>query len=88
MQQQTFDPTRKYVRVTGQRSSGPVALVEFEFSVGEPALAVELIMPEAAFAQFCADNQVIFLDTAPTLPAGDGADFGWNLHAATHQRFR
>jgi phenol hydroxylase P0 protein len=96
MEHTSFDPTRKYVRVTGRRHNGAVELVEFEFSVGEPALAVELIMPEAAFATFCADNRVSFIEaSAPraALPGAlsgdaDTADFGWTLHDATHQRFR
>ena len=82
-----FDVTRKYVRVLATLPSG---LVEFEFAVGDPGLAVELVMPKAAFDEFCASNQVEFI-ADPVLPA-DGesteADFNWNLHQATHQRFR
>ncbi len=82
MEDQQFDVTRKFVRVTGEREGG---LIEFEFSVGEPELAVELIMPRAAFAAFCADNRVTLLETASARPEGD---FAWTLHDATHQRFR
>ena len=84
-----FDVTRKYVRVLGSLPSG---LVEFEFAVGEPELVVELVMPKAAFDEFCASNRVEFI--AGPVPAPDAAaeaadaDFNWNLHQATHQRFR
>jgi phenol hydroxylase P0 protein len=83
-----FDITRKFVRVTQIRPNG---LVEFEFSVGEPGVAAELVMPKAAFDEFCVANQVELLTEAPSGPAdGDAADadFHWNLHQATHQRFR
>lgn len=83
MTETRFDVTRKFVRVTGRRDNG---MVEFEFSVGEPEVAVELIMPEAAFQSFCAEHHVIFLET-PDAPRPQG-DFAWNLHAATRQRFR
>ena len=83
-----FDVTRKYVRVLGTLQSG---LVEFEFSVGEPEMAVELVMPKAAFDEFCASNQVEFIGASLAVSAdadADDADFHWNLHQATHQRFR
>ena len=83
-----FDVTRKYVRVLGSLPSG---LVEFEFAVGEPELAVELVMPKAAFDEFCASNQVEFIANPVAAPADSDAadaDFNWNLHQATHQRFR
>ena len=83
MTETPFDVTRKYVRVTGQRDNG---MVEFEFSVGEPEVAVELIMPEAAFHAFCDEHRVTFL-TSPDQGPLQG-DFAWNLHDATHQRFR
>ena len=83
-----FDVTRKYVRVLGSLPSG---LVEFEFAVGEPEMVVELVMPKAAFDEFCASNHVEFINSSAASPA-DGeaadADFNWNLHQATHQRFR
>lgn len=84
MDAKTFDVTRKFVRVTGKRDNG---LVEFEFSVGEPEVAVELIMPGDAFRAFCAANRVSFLDSGPAAARPDD-DFAWNLHDATHRRFR
>jgi phenol hydroxylase P0 protein len=83
-----FDLTRKFVRVLGTLPNG---LIEFEFAVGEPEMAVELVMPRAAFDEFCASNQVEFIANpaaAPTDGEAADADFNWNLHQATHQRFR
>lgn len=47
-----------YVRVTDVRKDG---FVEFDFSLGDPDLYIELILPAPAFAQFCAANRVVFL---------------------------
>ena len=84
----TFDITRKFVRVMRTRPNG---LIEFEFAVGDPDVAAELVMPKAAFDEFCASNHVEFLSANPVVDfdaeAAD-ADFHWNLHQATHQRFR
>lgn len=53
------DPTAadlpRWVRVLAHRPDG---FVEFAFSIGDPALAVELILPEPAFAAFCAEQRV------------------------------
>lgn len=45
----------RWVRVIERRPDG---FVEFAFSIGDPALAVELILPEPAFAMFCAEQRV------------------------------
>ena len=50
-----LDVTRKFVRVRGERDGD---LVVFEFSIGWPELAVELVLPRAAFDEFCATHQV------------------------------
>ena len=88
MAEGNFDITRKFVRVMRALPNG---LIEFEFAIGDPDVAVELVMPKAAFAEFCAANQVEQV-TAPKAVAVDAdaadADFNWNLHQATHQRFR
>lgn len=47
-----------YVRRTGVNSRG---MIEFDFSIGDPSLYVEMILPEQAFAEFCAHNHVRFL---------------------------
>jgi phenol hydroxylase P0 protein len=44
-------------------------LVAFEFSIGWPELAVELMMPEAAFDAFCQRYEVIFLTDEKTTDA-------------------
>lgn len=58
-QKPAFDATRKYVRVCNRRENG---FVEFEFAIGDPALCVELMLPSAAFHEFCLANEVIMLD--------------------------
>ncbi|CAL94462.1 phenol hydroxylase subunit [Azoarcus olearius] len=79
----SFDTTRRYVRVTGERPDG---FVEFDFAVGEPEIFVEMILPPAAFAEFCHANRVERLDAA----AGEGGadDWNWRLADATRTRFK
>lgn len=88
MADSNFDITRKFVRVMRTLPNG---LIEFEFAVGDPDVAAELVMPKAAFDEFCAANQVEILTTEKAAPldadAAD-ADFHWSLHQATHQRFK
>jgi len=62
---ETQDPTvcdtsRRYVRVLEQRADG---LVSFEFSIAWPELAVELLLPAPAFAEFCATQHAVRLDS-------------------------
>lgn len=47
--------SRRTVRVRERRDDG---FVEFDFSIGDPRLFVELILPESAFNEFCAANSV------------------------------
>ncbi len=68
--QTPVDVTRKFVRVTQVRDNG---LVVFEFSVGWPEMAAELVLPRAAFNEFCATHQVQRLDDA-TLTEATHAD--------------
>jgi phenol hydroxylase P0 protein len=49
------DTTRRFVRVIETRADG---LVAFEFAIGWPDLAVELLLPAPAFADFCATHRV------------------------------
>jgi phenol hydroxylase P0 protein len=44
-----------FVRLRERRADG---FVEFDFSMGDVDLCVELILPQAAFDEFCAVNQV------------------------------
>ncbi len=53
------DTSRRFVRMTERRADG---LVAFEFAIGWPELSVELLLPSAAFAEFCSRNQVQRLD--------------------------
>src|SRR5512145_1008380 len=69
---------RRYVRVCQRRADG---FVEFEFAIGDPALAVELMLPEAAFHEFCLTNEVIVLDP---LQPGSG-DWASRLNALSRQ---
>lgn len=53
------DTSRRFVRVTERRADG---LVAFDFAIGWPELSVELLLPAAAFDEFCERNQVQRLD--------------------------
>lgn len=57
----------KFVRVRRRRDNG---LVEFDFTIGTPEVFVELMMPEAAFDEFCRTNAVVDL-TGQTVLDGD-----------------
>lgn len=63
---------RRFVRVRETRGG----FVEFDFSIGDPMLSVELILPEAAFAEFCVTNAVQTLD-AETAIALDAEKRTW-----------
>jgi phenol/toluene 2-monooxygenase (NADH) P0/A0 len=76
--QTTFDATRRYVRVCEQRPDG---FIEFEFAIGDPELCVELMLPEAAFHEFCLANEVIVLEAAEP---GQG-DWAARLNAASRR---
>lgn len=56
---QRVDVRLRYVRLLERRADG---LVSFEFSIGWPELAVELMLPAAAFDDFCARHEVIWRD--------------------------
>jgi len=58
------DVTRKYVRITDAGDD----FVEFDFAIGWPDLSVELVLPRAAFEEFCARNAVTFLDSGAGEP--------------------
>ncbi len=79
----TVDLQRRYVRIQERRDDG---LVAFEFSIGWPELAVELMLPARAFAEFCAANQVEMLP--PRDPDAPQGDWDWRLADATHTRFK
>ncbi len=62
----TGDPMQAHVRVLGLRLK---SFVEFEFSLGDGDLSVELILPILAFDEFCRSRSAL---VAP-LDASDGA---------------
>lgn len=73
-----WDPQAKWVRVVEMRANG---MVEFEFAVGEPQLYVEMLMPRAAFDEFCAMHGV----TPSAAGAATGSSdqpWDWNWRAA------
>lgn len=53
-----IDISRRYVRFRERRENG---YVEFDFSIGDPALSVELVMSQACYEAFCAANRVTYL---------------------------
>jgi phenol hydroxylase P0 protein len=58
------DVTRKFVRVL---RSDPGGFVHFEFSIGWPDLAVELVLGSVDFEAFCRTHQVeVLTDATPT----------------------
>lgn len=50
-----FDPSKYFVHITNVRPDG---FIEFDFSIGEPEMYVELVLPWKAFEEFCAHNSV------------------------------
>jgi len=53
---------KKFVRITGIRLD---RYVEFEFSVNDADLTIELILPFAAFDEFCTAQQAVVLHPEP-----------------------
>jgi phenol hydroxylase P0 protein len=60
------DPEQAYVRVLGVRLG---QYVEFEYSLGDGDLAVELILPFAAFEEFARSRKAIRLAAADSITA-------------------
>ena len=58
--QPTFDQLTRYIRV---RSDSSDKFIEFDFAIGHPELFVELILPRAAFDEFCRCNNVVHMDS-------------------------
>lgn len=73
-----FDLQRRFVRIVDERADGMVA---FEFAVGEPGLFVEMILPQAAFADFCTHQGAVPERVAPQ-PTAPADGLRWTLHAA------
>lgn len=60
MQQLNVEQPPCFIHVTGTQRE---KYIEFEFSIGDPELAVEMIMPLKAFEEFCTQYQVQHLST-------------------------
>jgi len=72
-----FDPARRYVRLTQVRADG---FVEFEFAIiGDPDLAVDLILPADAYRDFCRDNHAVLI-SALQGTAIDRARLRWSTN--------
>jgi len=54
-----FDSLPRFVEIIAKRPNG---IVEFVFSIGWKDLSVELMMPEAAFSEFCVKQNVQMLN--------------------------
>jgi phenol hydroxylase P0 protein len=85
-----FDTTKTFVQVVERRADG---FVEFRFSIGDPALFVEMLLMEAAFEEFCALNGTTLLGSPAGRRGANGDEEGddewaWTLRDATHQRFK
>lgn len=82
-----FDPAARWIRLLRRRPNG---MVEFEFAVGEPQLFVEMVMPEAPFQEFCAQQHVVPTEgPLPEAEAGSAEhEWDWSLDAARSRRFR
>lgn len=52
------DPRTRYVRFGRLNDKG---FAEFSFGVGSPDLMAELVMPLAAYREFCRVNKVVYL---------------------------
>lgn len=80
-----FDTRRRFVRITSVRPNG---LIEFDFAVGEAELAVEMILPREAFAEFCEHNAVEILPPRGDVDSAEKTDWDWRLADATRTRFK
>ncbi|MSR14587.1 MAG: phenol hydroxylase [Gammaproteobacteria bacterium] len=49
----------RYVRITDDTRNG---FVEFQFAIGDPTLYLEMILPRAAFEEFCVTNKAVRLN--------------------------
>lgn len=74
-----IDFDRKFVRVVERRPDGFVA---FDFAIGEPEIYAEMLLPAAAFEEFCVANAAIPLEGAPCSGDGQDDDFLWRLSDA------
>lgn len=52
-------PSQKFVRITGERGG----MIEFEYAVGDMDMVLELLLPPAAFQDFCDANGVVVVSS-------------------------
>lgn len=76
-----FNPELKFVRINEVREDG---FVVFDFAIGEPDLFVELLLTQAAFAEFCDAQKVIFL--GKPVDRQPASDLDWRLRDAVSNR--
>ena len=62
---------KKYVRV---RNIIRDQFVEFDFAIDDPRLYVELVLPKASFAEFCAANDVLEMTAEQCQMVADDAE--------------
>ncbi|MET0004793.1 MAG: phenol hydroxylase subunit [Candidatus Thiodiazotropha sp.] len=63
------DIGKAYIRVTGERLH---RFVEFEFSINDEDLTVELILPYDEFRAFCAKHQATLIQRPDEIGSVDG----------------
>ena len=68
-----------YVRVT---RTHPRGYIEFQFSIGDPSLYLEMTLPPAAFDEFCARHAAVHLSIGQAA-AVDIADLRWHAGSPT-----
>jgi phenol hydroxylase P0 protein len=54
--------------IARQQQRRPAGFIEYEYSIGDPMLSVDLILPEAAYEIFCRANRVRDLPAHPVHP--------------------
>ena len=69
---------QRYVRVTNAHHRG---FVEFQFSIGDPSMYLEMTLPVAAFVEFCSTHRVRHLDDDEAR-AVDAAELKWRFGPA------
>ncbi len=82
-QKTTMDLSRKFVRLVEHRADG---LVEFEFSIGDPELYAEMMLPADAYEDFCRINAVTLLEGDRAEDEQDSG-LGWSLREANTRRY-
>lgn len=68
---------QRYVRVTNENRNG---FVEFQFSVGDPTLYLEMTLPPQAFEAFCREQRARHLSDDEAR-AVDAAENKWRCGA-------